>query len=78
MTLTTNHLKGREQEQKKMIFQLKIEIAILSYGKTNGNLSGKHSRITHNIQYLCAHKHPYKVQVTTGLQANDKKFPGRN
>lgn len=77
MTLATNHLKGREQEQKKMIFQLRIEIAILGYGKANGNLSGKHSRITHNIQYLCAHKHPCEVQVTIALQAKDKTFPHR-
>lgn len=33
MTLATNSLKGREQEQKKMVFQLRIEIAILGMGR---------------------------------------------
>ena len=75
MTLATNYLKGREQELKKMIFQLRIELAILGYGKANGNLSGKHFRITHSIRYLCAHKHPCEVQVIIALQAKDNTFP---
>lgn len=78
MTLVTNHLKGREQEQKKIIFQLRIETAILGYGKANRNLPVKHSRITHNfLRYLCAHKHPCEEQVTIALQAEDKTFPHR-
>lgn len=60
-----------------MIFQLRIEIAILDYGKQliNENSSSNHSEITHNSQYLCAHKHSCEVQVTIALQAKDKNFP---
>lgn len=58
-----------------MVVQLKIEMAIIAYGKANENLFGKHPNITHNIQYLCAHRHPCEVQLTTALQAKDKKFP---
>lgn len=60
-----------------MIFQLRIEIAILDYGKQliNENSSSNHSKITHNSQYLCAHKHSCEIQVTTALQAKDKNFP---
>lgn len=59
-----------------MIFQLRIEIAILGYGKANENSSSKHSKITHNIRYLRACKHPCEVQVTIAPQAKDKHFPG--
>lgn len=58
-----------------MIVQLRIEIAIIGYGKTNENSPSKHPKITHNIHYLCAHKHPCELQVTKALQAKDKNFP---
>ena len=58
-----------------MTFQLRIEIAILGYGKANENSYSKHPKITHSIHYLCVHKHPCEVQVTKALQAKDKNFP---
>ena len=84
MILTTSYLKVWEQVQKiieggckniEVIFQLRIEITILGYGKANKNSSSKHPKITHSIHYLCVHKHPCEVQVTKALQAKDKNFP---
>lgn len=64
-------LKASTKEYREciIIFQLRTEIAILDYGKQliNENSSGNHSKITHNIQYLCAHKRSCEVQVTTAL-----------
>lgn len=60
-----------------MIFQLRIQTVILGYGKVNENLSCKHSKITHNIWYLCAHQHPCEVQGTIALWVKDKNFPDK-
>ena len=45
-----------------MIFHLRVETATLDYGKANKNSSSKHSKITHNIWYLYAHKLCCKIQ----------------
>lgn len=57
-----------------MIFQLRIEKAILDHGKTTENSSGEFSKITYNIHYLFAHKQSYEDKWLQHYRPRIKNF----